>query len=84
MENINATDDDHLLGSFFPTDFDFLPNRNTSKFTFGNWLIDDNVSEGDEAFKLQLSLVDPPSQPNVVTGKQDTSVVVIKDNDPVT
>ena len=50
---------------------------------FWGWLIDDLVYEGDEAFKLRISLVDPPSQPNVVIGKQDTLVVVINDNDPV-
>ena len=84
LENINATDEDHRLGSFFPRNHDFLPSYNIYRFTINRWLIDDNVYEGDEAFKLQISLVDPPSQPNVVIGKQDTLVVVIKDNDPVT
>ena len=84
LKNINATDEDHRLGSFFPRNHEFLPSYNTYRFTINRWLIDDNVYEGDEAFKLQISLVDPPSQPNVVIGKQDTLVVVIKDNDPVT
>ena len=82
LENINATDEDHRLGSQGISYF--LPSYNIYRFTFNGWLIDDNVYEGDEAFKLQISLVDPPSQPNVVIGKQDTLVVVIKDNDPVT
>ena len=84
LENINATDEDHRLDSFFPSNHDFLPSYNIYRFIINSWLIDDNVYEGDEAFKLQISLVDPPSQPNVVIGKQDTLVVVIKDNDPVT
>ena len=84
LENINVTDEDHWLGYLFPTNYDFLPSYNIYRFTIDSWLIDDNVYEGDEAFKLQISLVDPPSQPNVVIGKQDTLVVVIKDNDPVT
>ena len=82
LENINATDEDHRLG--FQGISYFLPSYNIYRFTINGWLIDDNVYEGDEAFKLQISLVDPPSQPNVVIGKQDTLVVVIKDNDPVT
>ena len=82
LENINATDEDHRLGSQGISYF--LPSYNIYRFTINGWLIDDNVYEGDEAFKLQISLVDPPSQPNVVIGKQDTLVVVIKDNDPVT
>ena len=84
LENINATDEDHRLRPLFPGIDDFPPGFNQLIVTYLYWLIDDLVHEGDEAFKLQLSLVDPPSQPNVVIGKQDTLVVVIKDNDPVT
>ena len=82
MENINATDEDHGFGPFLPRIYTFLPGYNVYRFVYWRWLIDDLVHEGDEAFKLQLSLVDPPSQPYVVIGKQHTLVVVIKDNDP--
>ena len=84
VENINATNEDHRLGSILPQIYTFLPGYSVYSLTWRNWLINDLVYEGDEAFKLQLSLVDPPSQPNVVIRKQDTLVVVIKDNDPVT
>ena len=84
VENINATNEDHRLGSILPQIYTFLPSYSVYSLTWRNWLINDLVYEGDEAFKLQISLVDPPSQPNVVIGKQDTLVVVIKDNDPVT
>lgn len=83
VENTNATDEDHGCGPYLPQIYTFPPSYNEYWFDFWGWLIDDLVYEGDEAFKLQISLVDPPSQPNVVIGKQDTLVVVIKDNDPV-
>ena len=84
VENINATNEDHRLGSILPQMYTFLPGYSVYSLTWRNWLINDLVYKGDEAFKLQLSLVDPTSQPYVVIGKQDTLVVVIKDNDPVT
>ena len=83
VENINATGEDYGFGSFLPRIVTFPPGYNEFSLSFSGWLIDDLVYEGDEAFKLQISLEDPPSQPNVVIGKQDTLVVVIKDNDPV-
>ena len=84
VENINATNEDHRLGSILPQIYTFLPGYSVYSLTWRNWLINDLVYEGDEAFKLHLSLVDPTSQPYVVIRKQDTLVVVIKDNDPVT
>ena len=84
VENINATNEDNRLGSILPQIYTFLPGYSVYSLTWRNWLINDLVYEGDEAFKLHLSLVDPTSQPYVVIRKQDTLVVVIKDNDPVT
>ena len=84
VENINATNEDNRLGSILPQIYTFLPGYSVYSLTRRNWLINDLVYEGDEAFKLHLSLVDPTSQPYVVIRKQDTLVVVIKDNDPVT
>ena len=84
VENINATNEDHRLGSILPQIYTFLPGYSVYSLTWRNRLINDLVYEGDEAFKLHLSLVDPTSQPYVVIRKQDTLVVVIKDNDPVT
>ena len=72
VENINATNEDYRLGSILPQIYTFLPGYNVYSLTWRNWLINDLVYEGDEAFKLQLSLVDPTSQPNVVIRKQDT------------
>ena len=42
-------------------------------------IVDDNVAECDETFTLTLSV--PSSLCGVVSGSDDTSVVMIRDND---
>lgn len=68
----DQTHGDHGFGPFLPRIYTFLPGYNVYRFGYWRWLIDDLVYEGDEAFKLQISLVNPQSQPNVVIGKQHT------------
>ena len=42
-------------------------------------IINDNITECDETFKLTFSIISPPCE--VVIGKNDTSKVMIRDDD---
>ena len=52
---------------------------NETSVTFPINIINDDVSECDEAFSLMLSIPTPPCE--VVTGRNDKSEVMIRDDD---
>ena len=85
MEDINTTiflDYEPIMRSQFPKSLVFPAGVRCLEEILTIVIINDDTHEEDEVFKLELSL-DGTSQSTATIGKQDTLVVVIKDDDPI-
>ena len=83
LEDVNATvfrDYLPIIPSQFPKSLVFPAGVMTVEEILTFEIINDAANEEDEVFKLELSL-DGTSQSTATIGKQDTLIVVIKDDD---
>ena len=56
-----------------------VPIAEITLFSFNVQIINDGIAECDETFSLMLSVPSPPCE--VVNGRNNTSIVTIRDND---
>lgn len=85
LEDVNATvflDYLPVTPSQFPKSLVFPAGVRSVEEILTFEIINDAANEGDEVFKLELSL-DGTSQSTATIGNQDTLIVVIKDDDPI-
>ena len=84
MEDVNATVFvDYLpIMPWFPKSLVFPAGVRSVEEILTIVIMQDATHEEDEVFKLELSL-DGTSQSTATIGKQDTLLVVIKDDDPI-